>query len=200
MARPSFEEAVRLAKQYRELAEAGWPGAAESYRRAPPGIGLHQLLLRSWIGRSDEREAWDALSFVAQHLLRTGEPLPDELRLWVADALAKPRPKRKRGRPVNNQSRDAAIVQVVKMLVAVGYRPTRSPACVDNRGGDSTKACKAGASACDVAGVAFGRSDDEPLGYKVVEQVWLRFRTWEKDVSEAELEWLGWNLLPGNKS
>ena len=48
MAKPSWDEAVQLAKQYRELTEAGRPGAAESYRKVPPGIGLHQLLLRSW--------------------------------------------------------------------------------------------------------------------------------------------------------
>ena len=165
-----FEEAVRIAEQYREQALPD----AERYRTS--SADRRQQVFPSLIRDSAwDWMAWDAVKLIAEQLHRRGE-LPRELIDWAVDVATGKRkpPKRGPGRPRKNWGRDHAMVDAVKELEAKGYQPTRNSATDPH------------VSACDAVAKAFR------LKYGDVERVWVAFRSWEKrDVPEAMLRWVG---------
>ena len=139
----------------------------KSYYTLPsPHPVVEQLPVFLRLSRED-RQAWDAVSAIAQQELRSSKPLSPELAEWVADVLeGKHKRPAKRGPDRHaNILRDWRVVAAVQVLVDCGFRATRNSEKKGLR--DGGKACAAGGSGCDAVGEAFG------LGYKAVERIWL---------------------------
>ena len=188
MAELTYDEALELIRGWRKKIETA-NGAtvpevlATAFRKDPGRLAV-------WIRYSEEDPAiWDGVSLIAQQLLQNGKLLPNELALWVADVLAKNRP-----RPTQH-SRDPLENVPDKLRLWLGSprkkprRPTRSgqhpsynlvrdsrvvyfvEKLVEYAGFSATrnkpiaKACKEGGSACDVVGEVFG------MNYKAAERL-----------------------------
>ena len=129
--------------------------AAEYYSAFPERIA--ELLELS----SKDRASWDAVSLVAQQLLRAGDPLPPALVTWVVDVIedaSNPKAPKRRPRPggrpekwMLNQAIRGAVRDLLRLRL--GFKATRS---------DATES----KSVCDVVASAFD------LEYKTVENVW----------------------------
>ena len=192
MARPSFEEALEIAKQYYETLPEP---LAEYYLAAPADIQPKVLawLIRprkmaSLFGYSRHQSSnWEAVNLIAQRLIRNGEPLPRELADWVADRLEgkRERPKlRRKGRPHEDPDRDDAIIAALRDLRDRKFEPmTRNLSKGENPSAT-------GGSACDAVGVAF-----DIVQYKRVDNVWQMRRRWEKKRKIPEWVW-GWLGIP----
>lgn len=181
--RMTFEEAVQYVRCIKERGEWGgnWLGSVPEF-----GVQIYHWLRvedRSrWLTDLIESSAtyphrWDAVSLLAQQLRRDGEPIPRELKDWVADAT-KPksekkwsRPTKKGPDPMNDFLRNVLIVCSVKTLVdrhgfsAVRTRDalTRTDLLDDEK---RWRGCVEGDSACDVVGDVFD------LGYSRIKQLW----------------------------
>lgn len=174
MGKPRFDEAVQIAKQYREQQEAGWAEfCAADYRRASADT-RPKVLVRLLRDSAKTKSDWDAVNLIAARLLRDCEPLPDELSFWVADVLDKKRERPKGRDPREYWARNIAIVDAVKRLANEGFRPTGSK----------------GDSACHAVSKAFR------VSYSTVQERWRKFRRWEEDITEAEWRWLGFDPPP----
>ena len=141
-----------------------------------PAHDIRQLLTAS----ATNKHAWDALSLIAQKLLRNGEPLPDALATWVADVLGDQhlRPKDKqRPRPRTGGSPDALRNHIIWWAVRALWMkydllPTRSVNGLDD-------CCAEGGSGCDIVGAALAAMNYKPTSYKNIEKVW-RNRPWRR--------------------
>ena len=198
MAKPTFEEAVEFARQFRCYFESTVgrepPDAlAKGYHdaRRPERLGL--LILLSGHAVS----AWDGVNLIAQNLLRAGEPLPGPLAAWIADVVEdaqKPKKaKKKRPRPSGpanaNLIRNFLMGTAILMLERSGLHATRNSSG-DKKGYKSAGRAGAGYSACDAVGKAF-----DVGGYKAVEKVWTESDVRRRQFGTPPLEVLKGVLL-----
>ena len=168
MGRPSFDEAVDIAKQYRDALEAAGSTPVEQnakfYRSHP-----ETLINLSERSRTD----WDALKLIVERLRTRGEPLSPDLTDWAVDAFVgkRPRPTARGKDPYAYRVRDWLIYKAIAELRTAGFYPTRGR----EKGAVGGKACAKGGSACDAVGMAFS------LGYDVVsKKIWESFRGLER--------------------
>ena len=175
--RMTFDEAVEFLEELFEIQQyltrpwAEW--IAKGYYDSPENDRSRRL---AWLIQASEKDAcpWDTLSLIAQRLLRDNEPLPKELKHWMADVwedlkkrpeprkteMNRPRPAKSGNDPYAKIERNMFIDCSVRALVRAGFHPTRST----RKAGPMASA--AGGSACDAVGEAFGMS------YRAVEKVW----------------------------
>ena len=175
----TFEAAVEVARDiirdteetFAEFGASTPELLARLYRDQPAEIqerNLHRLI---WCSE-EIVAAWDAVSRIAQDLLREEGSLPPELAEWTADVLddvlagRRPRPTKRGPDPDANLARDRAIVDAVQWLNQSGLKAMRN--AIRNKDRLPTKACFEGGSACDAVGVA------ACMGYKNVERVWTK--------------------------
>lgn len=159
----THDAAVALVREWhaadcrRGLTEAEWiaggypvsPDARGRWVRTVAGMASMAGMPAAWLpgGRA---EYWDALRIAAVRALRSGEPMPPELRDWLADVLDGTRPCPKlNGRPSDTRMRDVRIQIYAVRLEARGMQRTR-----DHRAGP--RPC--GRSAADAIGAALGMS------------------------------------------
>ena len=154
-------------------------GPATRAEAIAEGMSLHSgkfsLGVPTYIERSKKSaDAWDALSLVAQRLLRDPDPyrgpLPEDLAAWVADVVEdapkKMKNKKKRPRPTKpgltqwNYTRDENIWTWITLTTTPDFRATRN-------GTHGEEPCFEGGSACDVVGIAL------KLKYDAVEKIWI---------------------------
>ena len=176
--KPSFEEAVRQAKESHE-----WYLSRETDTTPEDVLAEYYYVFSDRVSElmepSKDSTEWDALRSIAQRLLRDGKPLPEALAAWVVDVLedvSRPKAEKRRARPVRqgapveNWKRDQAIRSAVRDLVWQGFKATRSNDRVSTETGESlSDACAEGGSACDVVGVAF-----DITKFRTVAVVWER--------------------------
>ena len=103
--------------------------------------------LRNWIAASETNPVyWDSLKVVSARLLRDREPLPDALRVWLADMLEGnlARPKGRPGkRWYANDNRNMWIGYAVGMLLHLGMTATRTTRAPENKDMREESACDA---------------------------------------------------------
>lgn len=101
---------------------------------------------------------WEALEQIEVSYHRKGQPLPQGLAEWRVDVIEKKlkKPRRKRGRPRKNSSRDMQIVHCISVLEFLGMKPMRN---------DATERKE---SACDVVAEVLEKS------YRTIKRIWLR--------------------------
>ena len=162
----------------------------ESYRRKGDWNwrvhGRSRRMKLKWDRQIEDSETsaddWDAISLVAQQLLRDHKPLPEVLADWVADVVEdvpKKRDDKKRARPTKrgakqkNYTRDENIrfwIYFARKTTDPPINPTRNK----ERAGKEPageESCVEGGSLCDVVGVALG------MKYATVEKIWTNRRT-----------------------
>ena len=87
----TFERAVAVTRQQflsrPELREIRAETYARHYRKVLPKNGRDDFLRNLIVESAESKMAWDAVKLITEDLLRTKEPLPAELREWLADVL-----------------------------------------------------------------------------------------------------------------
>ena len=147
---------------------------AETYALLYPAPISYPSFLSDLIAESREsKEAWVALSLIAQDLLREGRSLPPELAEWVADVLAdhlgekkKPEKEKRRPRPAKSPRRLSSRNQIICLFI--GYLIGEFDLKATRNAGDPPL------SACDVVAAAITESAAAAwsLDYKTVERIW----------------------------
>ena len=95
-----FHSFVQLARSYLSnpglfMDSTAAEGRARGYLMVDlPRDGGDDFLSRLIDESVEDKSSWDALSLIAQELMRESEPLPDKLAKWAVDVLADQRAKR----------------------------------------------------------------------------------------------------------
>lgn len=163
-------------------AERNWPKLATSIRKKPdrildsgePENIVWEFFTTRWIRNEPDlalniyfiskakshSDYWEALEQIETRYHRNGQPLPTALAEWRADVNEgkQTKPKRKRGRPNENSSRNMRIVHCILVLEFLGMNPTRN---------DATELKE---SVCDVVDTVLEKS------YKTIKGIWLGAR------------------------
>ncbi len=171
----TFERAVAVTRQQflsrPELREIRAETYARHYRKVLPKNGRDDFLRNLIVESAESKMAWDAVKLITEDLLRTKEPLPAELREWLADVLydqQRPGKDKRQARPTKGgppeANRDWIICGAIQYVGTLyDLPPTRN-------GGGPELCCAEGGSACDVVGRAvFGAT---LKAYKNTERIW----------------------------
>ena len=151
---PTFEEMVELVREHYIDDDPTSP--EESLKDFYPStVGeLRANLLAGLIERSeDSKLEWDAVALIAQQALRSGEHFPQALADWVADVLARDRPRPTTGAQATAYRDFRWRLAIRHLQNAFGLAPTR------NATSDADCGCDVVAEAADAR-------------YKTVEAVW----------------------------
>ena len=181
--RMTFEEAVQYVRRIKERGERrrNLVGSirvfsAATYLQCPVNYRSWYL---AWLIESsaEDPHSWDIVSLIAQQLQRNREPIPKDLKDWVADAT-KPKSERKCSRPTKKGPdpwkytvRNTLILCSVKTLTDChGFSAKRTSEALIRtdllEDDERWKGCVEGDSACDVVSVVFD------LRYSRIKQLW----------------------------
>ena len=143
------------------------------FQKVLPKRGRDEFLHRLIVESADSKLAWESVKLIAENLLRGKEPLPAELRTWIADVLSdlhRQKKDKRRPRPSKGGSREANRDWVIcgaihHIGLRFGLPPTRN-------GAGPEECCAEGGSASDVVGRA--AFDATLNAYKNTERIWGR--------------------------
>lgn len=167
--RPTTEQAKIVVRPMLDPAEFNeTPSRGPVYMRhwfapEPAGYGRSTEAFRQFIDNGSRKpDYWEAVSLIAARLLREGEPLEEDLRLWLAEVMEgiRKQPKRKPGkRSYANVGRDLHIRAAIIVLKKFGLNPTRNAASASRT------------SACDVVAEVLAEFK-QALSYQAIARVW----------------------------
>ena len=171
--------AYQYAKNNLESQNLLWSPLSETHALqylTTPDFG-REFMIPDLLSKSKETKwAWDALSRIAQYLLRGGHPFPPELVEWTADVLADQSVKKgekRRPRPTKGASRMAN--RDIRLQIVIGHLRCLFDFNATRRDDDPPE------SACDVVAAVMG------MPYKTVEKIWNK-RDANMDAWMSELD------------